>query len=167
MKKLLLILTGVGLTLAVLAGVGFVYAQDAGPGPEGWPPAAMGFGPHRDEESPAGEGILHDLMSAALAEEFGLTIEELEALHDEGTSLAEYAQELGLTVEEFQAKMTAARESALQEAVDQGLITQEQADFMLERGPRGRRGRRGPCGEGVFDPEDGFQGPGGKGGRGN
>lgn len=41
------------------------------------------------------------------------------------------AEELGVTVEELQAARQAAHEAALEQAVDQGVITEEQADLIL------------------------------------
>ena len=105
-----------------------------------------------------GYGPLHEYMEAAVAEEFGITVEEVEDLHEQGRTMWEYAQEQGLTSEQFQEKMVAARTSALEQAVAAGVITQAQADWMLERMGRmfqggagfgscngtGRFGGRGP-----------------------
>lgn len=90
---------------------------------------------------------LHDIMQAAVAAEFGLTVEELEAQHDAGKTMMDFAVEQGLTVEEFEGKMTTARTNALNQAVADGLITQEQADWMLEHmGPKGMMGGFGGAG---------------------
>ena len=48
-------------------------------------------------------------------------------------------EELGFTQEEFEANMQALREDALQQAVQDGVITQEQADLLLENGYDGFR----------------------------
>lgn len=50
------------------------------------------------------------------------------------------ADALGITVEELQAAYQEARGAAIEQAVEQGLITQEQADEMLSRDGTGRRG---------------------------
>ncbi|MBS1250689.1 MAG: hypothetical protein MAG431_02284 [Chloroflexi bacterium] len=148
MKNLLLILTGVGIAVVALAGVGFAFAQGDTP-PEFPPINPEGFG-----EWGRGRGLgmrgniedspLHDVMSAAIADAFGLTVEELDAMHENGETLWTWAEAQGLTVEEFQVKMLEARQNALQQAVDDGTITQEQADQMASRqgGPGvGRPGR--------------------------
>ena len=58
---------------------------------------------------------------------------------DQDTLLAEA---LGISVEELQSAQLAAQEAALAEAVDTGLLTQEQADMLAERagGFFGRKG---------------------------
>lgn len=102
-------------------------------------------------------GALHDYMEAAIAAEFGLTEEELEQRHAAGETLMDLASEQGLTVEDFTVKMTAARTSALEQAVADGVITQEQADWMKKHmGPNGMMGGfgRGGCNGG------GMRGPG-------
>lgn len=80
-----------------------------------------------------GYGPLHDGMFAAFAQAFGLTPEELETRRQAGDTLWDIAQEQGLTAEQFQELMTTARTNAINQAVADGLITQDQADFMLER----------------------------------
>jgi hypothetical protein len=56
---------------------------------------------------------------------------------DRGEALAEA---LGITLEELQAAQEAARAAALEQAVADGLITQEQADQIAESGGRSPRG---------------------------
>ena len=65
------------------------------------------------------------------------------------------ADALGITIEELQAARQSAGETALQQAVDEGLLTQAQADAMLERGMLGRFGFPGPRGwlDSQIDPE--------------
>jgi hypothetical protein len=53
------------------------------------------------------------------------------------------AEALGITVEELQAAYEAAHAAAIEQAVEEGLLTQEQADDMLEGKRFGLRGRRG------------------------
>lgn len=89
---------------------------------------------------------LYDYMLAAKAEAFGMTVEELQALYDEGKTLKDVAIEQNLTVAEFEAKMEAAHTNAINAALEDGAITQEQADWMLTR-PQGRGGPGGMRGE--------------------
>ena len=44
---------------------------------------------------------VYEAMQAEIAETFGLTVEELEALHEDGTTLWQYAEEKGMTQEEL------------------------------------------------------------------
>ena len=78
-------------------------------------------------------GPLHDYMAPAMAEAFGLSTDELTALHNEGKTLWDVAQEQGLTQEAFFAKVSEVRSAALAEAVADGVVTQEQADWMSQR----------------------------------
>lgn len=80
-----------------------------------------------------GYGPLHPYMVQAIANEFGISVEEIDDLHAQGKTLWEYAQEKGLTFEQFREKMFAARKAALTLAVEDGVITQQQADWMLQR----------------------------------
>lgn len=110
----------------------------------------------------------HEEMQAAIAGALGITVDELEAARAEGKRLPELAAELGVALEDVLTAVKAAHEAAILQAVEDGLITQEQADWMLERhnngmgmgmpggGPRG--GHHG--GHGGFGPQSGGQGNG-------
>jgi cytidylate kinase len=91
-------------------------------------------------------GAMHETMQAAVAAEFGLTVEELEARKDAGETMMDLAAEQGLTVEEFEARLTAAHTKALAQAVADGVITQEQADWMQQH--MGSQGMMGGFGKG-------------------
>jgi hypothetical protein len=78
-------------------------------------------------------GPLHDYMLNAYAQAFGLTREELDTRLQAGDTLWVIAQGQGMTAEQFQQTMTTARTTALNLAVADGVITQEQAGFMLNR----------------------------------
>ncbi len=103
-------------------------------------------------------GPLHDYMLAAMANAFGLTPEELQASQAAGQTMWDLAQEQGLTQEQFAEKMLEARSQALEQAVAAGVVTQEQADWMLSRmSQMWQNGAgAGPCMGGS---------PGGRGGR--
>ena len=102
-----------------------------------------------------------------LAKALGISVEELDAAREDGTRIPDLLEELGLTEEEFQANMQTVRQEMLQQAVEDGLITQEQADLLLEGDfggrmvPGGHRcpGRGGALG-GMenFEGRDGFPG---------
>ncbi|MEM7533305.1 MAG: hypothetical protein AAF639_14075 [Chloroflexota bacterium] len=81
----------------------------------------------------------------------GMTVEELEAAKESGTSMAELLETAGLTKEEFKAAMQPGLIAEVNEAVADGDLTQEQADVIIERiesgefghGRHGKRGHRG------------------------
>ena len=85
-----------------------------------------------DENGTAEYGLLHDYMYKAFAQALGLTPEELETRRQAGDTLWDIAQEQGMTAEQFQELMTTARTNAINHAVADGVITQEQGDFMLQ-----------------------------------
>jgi hypothetical protein len=158
MKKFLWIMTGAALTIAVLAGAGFVYARSTSSGSGVFLQRDTTFGPYGRGDGFSGEHPLHEFMAAAVAEEFDLTVEELEELHEQGIPLVNYAlDELGLSMDEFHQKMTDARASAIQAALEEGVISEEEAEFFLERGMRGGRGQYRDCLDGSFD---GYHHPG-------
>jgi len=100
---------------------------------------------------PAGEeGPLHEYLLPALAEAFNLTPEELEARHEAGDTLWELAESQGFTAEQFKELVLQTRSEALNQAVADGVITQDQADWMLSRMSRGWSAGYGP-GSGLCD----------------
>lgn len=62
----------------------------------------------------------------------GITEDELKAYQDEHKSMEDILSEVGMTAEEYQEALQAAFESAVAQAVTDGVITQEQADLFLE-----------------------------------
>jgi len=140
MKKKLLILAGVALIvllLAGLAGATFVFAQEPTPPiPFGWHGGGRGmggFGRGGFGWVGGGQWTMFDTAAEAL----GLTPEELFAELHAGKSLDEIAEAKGVDVQTVYDAMNAARgeamQQALQQAVEDGRITQEQADQMIER----------------------------------
>lgn len=102
-----------------------------------------------------------------IAKALGITVDELNAYQEDGQRLPDLIEELGLTQEEFEANMLTLREDALQQAVLDGVITQEQANLMLENGYGGAHGMGGhgfPAGRRSFERPEGFPGRPGNGG---
>ena len=103
---------------------------------------------------------------ALQAEALGMSVEELQAARDAGTSMSDILTEQGLTSAEYRTALQAAYEAAVQQAVSDGVITQEQADLVLSSGmrvlpgmePFGRDGGHG--GRGGHGGPEGFGGPG-------
>lgn len=169
MKKGLIIGGVVLAVLIVLGMVGYGYAQaqvlpfrsfSYGPGyGRGITGGFGGRGGMMGGWNGSDYGPMHEYMEKAIAAEFGISEDEVEALHDQGKTIWEYAQEQGLTQEQFQEKMISARTSALNQAVADGVITQQQADWMLQHMNQGWGvgAGNGPChGGGAF----GGRGPG-------
>lgn len=157
MKKILFTLTIAGLTVLALGVAGFAYAQAQTPTPtpnygpgmmgsgtghygmmggqghgaammgnQGYGSGMMGVGDNSGEM-----GALHEYMYPAMATALGLTPEEFTARHEAGETFWDIAETQGLTAEEAWTLMQTARDEALQQAVADGIITQEFADQML------------------------------------
>jgi len=71
--------------------------------------------------------------SETVSELLGLTPEELCDLRQEGKSFAEIAAEYGFTLDELVAAIMVEKTAAVQARVDDGTLTQEQADLMIQR----------------------------------
>lgn len=72
-------------------------------------------------------------IQAMIAEDLGLTVEELKAKLDAGQKPKQIAESLGITPEQMKEKMLARATAEIQERVASGKITQEQADKLIER----------------------------------
>jgi hypothetical protein len=146
MKKTFVIAFVLAAMVGLLA-AGVAFAQDDNP-------------PFGDRGPKDGSGLLHDYMSEAMADALGMTVEELQASHDAGGNFSDLALAQDLTEEELSALMQDARTTALDAAAKDGVITQEQADLMKERGAG-----RGGSGNGVCDGSGAFDRSGARGGR--
>jgi len=148
MKKILIIVAVAAVVVTTLGMAGYAYAQDTLPPDPRVPFSADmpggrggrgGHGGHGAGQRGSGMnaggdmGLLEDYMHPAIADAFGLTVDELDALHEDGVTLWQYAEGQGLTSEEFRPLMQAASATAINNAVADGVITQEQADFKLAR----------------------------------
>lgn len=157
MKKLVKISGVVAIVVVVLALVGATVAFAQGPDdpqtPYGGSYGYRGRGPHNAERPGLGlMAVEQEEMHEAIAQALGISVTELDAALDEGTPLVVLAQELGVDFETVREAMNAVHAEALQDAVDQGLISQEQADWMLSR-----RAQMGAFGSGA-GPGYGMQG---------
>lgn len=174
MKKALLVTTIVVIVLVSLSMVGYAYAQtQTPPEPEQYAPGwranggMMGSGGmmggrwnrNAQGSSETGEyGPMHEYMIAAMAQAFNLTPEELESRHDAGETMWEIASAQGMDAEQFQQVMLDARAQALNAAVAAGAITQEQADWMLNRMSQMGAQGFGPGSAGCTGTGGNFQG---------
>ena len=127
MKKVLLI-GSVIVTLGLLI-VGFTVPAFAhGPGNTG--NVAQDCWGEPGEGGYHGHGAIH---SDTVSELLGLTPEEIQVQRQEGKSLVEIAATQGVTEDALVDAITAAKEEAIQQRVEDGTLTQEQADLMLQQ----------------------------------
>lgn len=82
-------------------------------------------------------GPLHDYMEEALAEKLNLPLATVESELEAGKTLAQIALDHGITQANLQAFILEVRTLAIQNAVTDGVITQAQADRMLQMGRHG------------------------------
>lgn len=116
MKKTLLIVGLVVLALGVL-GVGVAFAQG------GWP-GMMGQG---------GYGWMHQYVQQAFASKLGLTEQQVQDQLAAGTPMYQIALDNGIKQEDLANFMNDVHTEAFAKAVKDGLVTQAQADAMLQR----------------------------------
>ena len=139
MKKILMVSAVVIVALVALGFAGYAYAQTQQPQNPGgfYGSGGMmgGRGGMMGGRGYAGQayGPVHEYMINAIAEAFDMTPEDLQARLDAGDTCWTVAEEKGLTQDEFFTLMKDARAAALTQAVADGVITQAQADWMLER----------------------------------
>ena len=116
----------------------------------------------RIAEREALQGVIdRDAIQQVMADELGITVDELMQAKEDGVSLEELAEANGTTVEAVKAAAQAEKEAQVQAALDNGDITEEQAERLLDG--NGRRG--GPRGGNGQPPVDGEGGPDGINGR--
>lgn len=156
MKKIVLSIVIVMVVTIALGTTSLVYAQSSTPQSFG-PGTGYGNGNGGSRGMGGGmmnstsgtqDGLLHDDLVAVYAEKLGLTVDELNERLANGETLSQIAASAGLTVDEFQALMTDARSQALDQAVKDGTLTQEQADWMKQRGAGNGNNGRGMRGNG-------------------
>lgn len=120
MKKTILIVGLVVLALGVL-GVGAVFAQGAQP-PVG-----------RGSMMGGGYGPMHEYVEEALADKLGITEKDVEDAFASGKTMYQIALDNGVKEADVAALLTEVHAAAFDKAVADGVLTREQADFMLQR----------------------------------
>lgn len=129
MKKTLLFVAIAVLAVAALS-AGVAYAQDSNPpinaygGMGGMMHGRGGYGAY---------GLAHDYVEKALAEKLNLTETQVEEELAAGKSMTQIALDHGIAQDALAAFMADVHETAFAAAVKDGVMTQEQADFMLQR----------------------------------
>jgi hypothetical protein len=123
MKKTILIVGLVVLALGVF-GLGVVLAQDVQP-PVGRG-GMMGGGN-------GGYGPMHDYVEEALADKLDITEKDIEDALASGKTMYQIVLDNGVKEADVAALLTEVHTTAFDKAVADGVITREQADFMLQR----------------------------------
>ncbi len=95
--------------------------------------AALAQTPQPPISSTPATGPLHDYMVDAMATALGITSSDFEARLAAGKTAYQIALDLGISADKIPALLSGARANALEEAVADGVITQQQADWMKTR----------------------------------
>ena len=117
-------------TLGVVAVGAVAFAQ----GPFG----GLGIGPFGGGHglfpllSPEQAEAHHEEMQQAMADAFGMTVEEMDTAHAEGKTLWEIAEEQDVDLADVRDTMRVPFEQTLDQAVADGTLTQEQADTIRQ-----------------------------------
>ena len=136
----------VAAVVLVVGALGFVSAsaQADEQGPTGTPQPRNPLGGMRmwayDDQ---GYGPMHESMLEALADALGISTSELSERLASGESLSAIAEDLGLSVDEYQQLFSQARQAAIESAQEAGVLSQEQAEWMLQL--MGGAGAHGHC----------------------
>jgi hypothetical protein len=126
MKKTILIVALVVLALGAL-GVGVAFAQGPVPPYGGMTPgASAGVGGN-------GYGWMHDYVEQALAAKLGITEQQVEDALAAGKPMYQIALDNGIKQEDLATFMNGVHKDAFDKAVKDGVMTQPQADWMLQR----------------------------------
>jgi hypothetical protein len=150
MKTTIKVLAVFAVIALTLAAAGYAYAQSQTPpaapsGEEGtYGPGMMGgsrgmMNNGRGRMGGFAQGTdtrtmpMHDYMVTYFAEALDIEVDTLNEQLAAGETMYSIAQAQGLSDETFVQLMTDARSAALAQMVADGVITQEQADWMLER----------------------------------
>ena len=135
MKKIFVIGTLAAIVLAAFSLTGFVHAQTPTP-PSPQTPygrGMMGGGGMWNRSGISQYGPMHDYMVEALASALNVSEADLNAAFAQGQTMWQFAQAKGFTLEQIQQIMIDARQAAVAKMVEDGAITQAQADWMLSR----------------------------------
>jgi DNA-binding CsgD family transcriptional regulator len=128
MKKILVGIS-VGLVALVIFGAGFVFAQANVASASG---LSAGFGPGGMMGGRFGQGQIHEYVEQALADKLGMTETEIETALSNGKSMYQIAIDKGIKEADVAALLTDVHKTALTKAVSDGILTQAQADTMLQ-----------------------------------
>jgi hypothetical protein len=177
MKKVLVVVS-VFVVALVIFGAGFFFAQSNAARAAGLP---VGFGPGRMMMGGrGGQGQIHEYVEQALADKLGMTVADVETALSSGKSMSQIAIDKGTKAADVTALLSEVHKTALAKAVTDGLLTQAQADTMLQNMTAngfnyancpmqngGGAGRGGRGGRGGWGPGNTTLAPGASAGAGN
>lgn len=131
MKKILVIVSSV-LVALVIFGAGFIFAQSNAVSAAGMP---AGYGPGHmagGRGGMMGGGQGREYVEQALADKLGMTKANVEAALDGGKNMYQLAIDKNIKTADIPALLTDVHKTAFAKAVSDGVMTQAQADGMLQ-----------------------------------
>ena len=132
MKKILGIVSAVVIAV-VIFGAGFVFAQtniaQAAGLPAGYGPGSMNSGMMGGR---GGMVQMHEYVEQALADKLGIAKTDVETALDGGKTMYQLAIDKGVKEADVTALLTEVHKTAFAKAVADGVMTQAQADLMLQ-----------------------------------
>jgi hypothetical protein len=149
MKKTLWIAVVIVLALGVVGALsaGVAFAQGGQP-PSGSMLGGRGYGP------------MHEYVEKALATKLGLTEKQVEDELAAGKTMFQIALDNGVEQEDLATFMNEVHQDAFAKAVEDGVMTREQADWMLQRMQNMYQNGFGPGNCPMHDGQGGGYGPG-------
>jgi hypothetical protein len=78
-------------------------------------------------------GGMHEQVWTAVAQKLGITYAELTTAVQNGQTIAQIAAAKGVSLDDLKAAALEAGKAALADLVQKGVLTQEQADWMVDR----------------------------------
>ncbi len=137
MKRKTLWLTLIAVLAFTLIATTVVSADSGSPTPQqtqcGWFDNLFkrnGCGTRMDPTLRVDDGILHDYLLQLFSDKLGIPVSEIETRLTNGETMSQIALAEGMTREEFQTWMLDARLQAIDQAVKDGKLTTEQAEWM-------------------------------------
>ncbi len=128
MKKILVIASAVVMAV-VIFGAGFLFAQSNVANAAG---LVAGFVPGGMMGGRGGMAPMQDYVEQALADKLGMTLADVETALDGGKSMYQLAIDKGIKAADVTALLTEVHKTGLAKAVSAGVLTQVQADSMLQ-----------------------------------
>ena len=137
MKKIIKSLAVLAVIAVAFVSASTVFAQTSGPRTE----SGFGGGKFGEPLHIGEDGLLHDYFIAAYADALeGIDAAELEKRLEDGETMSEIALSTGLTFEEVKDLIAEVRTLVLEQALADGVITEEQAEWLASRGSRMAQG---------------------------
>jgi hypothetical protein len=164
MKKIWKVVGLIGMVAIAFGATGLAFAQTESPQPytnPGYDQGMMGGRGSYGGGMAYGEvGLYHEIMVGSFAEVIGISVDQLEARLEAGETMWQIVEAEGTTWDEFIAMMQEVHSATLEQAVEDGTMSQERAEFMNSRGQvsgDNQEQGNGSCMEYENSDQQGFQ----------